>query len=203
MKKFLMIALAVVTGVSFATTVFAQGKAAAPAKAAAATDKKGAEATEEVANVKPPLCDFAGLDMRVVSARVVPKIESITGSLTTYSADDKIVLVLLKGQKAADGAETPSLFLQDIQAIYATRKPDKKEFWYDISAAVGWKASQLTDGRSLWLFTQDTKASVIRTSAHDGELEVAFMLPKYVTHFSLRIPATVRDAAGSVVQTIK
>ena len=107
---FFMIGLHVCTGVLNSQQVKSGASAVAP---------------EAAANVEPPVCDLAGLDMKVVKVKAVTAIRSLLGTLTTTAADKRLVIVTMKGPKPDGAAEAPWFFIQDIQAVYATDNPDK------------------------------------------------------------------------------
>jgi hypothetical protein len=168
-------------------------------------------APDAATNAKPPVCDLAGLNMKVVNVQAVSAITSFLGTLTTTAPDKRLVIVTMKGPNPDGAAEAPWFLIQDIQAVYATDNPNKKvdslmqagEAGYAVSAAVGFKVEDLAGGQSLWLFTKSQGNGLMQSKISGSEYTVAFELPKYVKNFSLIIPTAIKNAAGSVVQTVE
>ncbi len=150
------------------------------------------------------VCDLSSLNLEVESAQVVESIPSHTGTLTAPEGKKIVVVHLKAGSHAPMGCAWLS-DLDDFEAVYVYKDPAKpNEMPYHIRPADGILFEYLASGEELWFFQGQMGAQELSRGRdilvgggimrlQDVEsIDVAFIVPKDLMAFTVRIPASVK-----------
>ena len=141
-----------------------------------------------------PACDISSLNLEVASAVVVDAVRSVNGTATP-EAGKKIVVVHLKAGNPPPSACEWLSNLMDFEAVYQV-PAGPKEIPYNIAPASAIKLVELIGGTAYWSFLDPHHAGGVVRLQDVGSMDVAFMLPKDVMAFTVRVPSSVKGRAS-------